>query len=308
MSRMGSSRLWGKFIVLVAVCGWCLSAQAKYAGGLGTEAEPFRISAVSDWQELMATPADWDKHFILTADIDLNDVPITPIGRGGEFAGVFDGNNHIIRNAEVNMQDADDVGLFGYLGRAGQIKNLGVEDGSVRGTWFVGGLVGENHGAITSCYSTASVASVFDGGGLVGYNRGVISKCYSTSSVSPIGAAGSNLGGLVGFNWAGGTISNCYSTGSVSGGYGWPTGGLVGDNDDATISNCHSAGSVTGYWYVGGLVGENDAAVESSFWDVNRSGWPTSAGGTPKTTMEMKTRSTFTSAGVEFYWRDGEWD
>jgi hypothetical protein len=66
---------------------------------------------------------------------------------------------------------------------------------------------------------------------------------------------------------------------------------------------------------VGGLVGLNqeDGSIVSSFWDVNSSGWMTSDGGEGKTTAQMKTLSTFTSAGWDFtnetangtndYWR-----
>jgi hypothetical protein len=76
---------------------------------------------------------------------------------------------------------------------------------------------------------------------------------------------------------------------------------LVGNSDYAgSISNCYSTGSASGTGsYVGGLVGKNAGIIDSSFWDVNTSGWETSAGGTPKTTAEMKTQSTFT---------DGAWD
>ena len=270
---MGSSRLWGKIIVLVAVCGWVLSAQAKYAGGSGTQAEPFRITAVSDWQELMATPADWASHFVLTADIDLNDVPITPIGNNSinQFTGVFDGNDCVIRNADVNMPGSDYVGLFGYLGTNGQIRNLGVQDVSIFGYDSVGGLVGGNGGNISNCYLTGSVSGTGDYvGGLAGSNGGAISNCYSTGSV----AANYFVGGLVGYN--GVTISNCYSTGTVSG-----------------------TGS-----YVGGLVGGNDTrsggTISRSFWDVNTSHRPTSAGGTGKSTAQMQDINTFLEAGWDF--------
>ena len=306
MSRMGSSRLWGKITVLIAVCGWALSAQAKYSGGSGTQAEPFRISAVSDWQELMVTPADWGGHFILTSDIDLNGVSITPIApdtstdydfQGTQFTGVFDGNDHIVRNVDINMPGGDYVGLFGYVGTGGQIKNLGVENASIFGNKYVGGLVGFPYNdAITDCYSTGSVRGNSDVGGLVGVNYyGTISACYSAGSVSGVG---DYAGGLVGRNYFG-PITNSYSTGSVSGQDG--VGGLVGENDSSgIITKCYSTGSVSGNYVVGGLVGWNKSTVTASFWDTQTSGQPGSAGGTPKTTAEMKTMSTFTDVGWDF--------
>jgi hypothetical protein len=374
---------------LILLFTFAANSSGKYSGGLGTTAEPFRISAVPDWQELMATPADWAAYFILTSDIDLNGVSITPIApdtstssgfQGTPFTGVFDGNDYVIRNADVNMLDSDYVGLFGYLGTDGQIRNLGVEDASIFGRYRVGGLVGFNvRGVISNCYSTGSVSGAdrvgglvgenYDStirnsystgsvsgadhvGGLVGYNNDdLIRNCYSICSVSGAGY----VGGLVGRNRAG-TVSACYSTGWVSGdayyvgglvghdydglirdcyssgsvighddyvgglvGYSERTttrncysigsvtgffmyvGGLVGYKEDGAISNCYSTGSVSGTdSYLGGLVGRNHGSIASSFWDVNTSGWPTSAGGTPKTTAEMKTQSTFTSAVWDF--------
>jgi hypothetical protein len=175
--------------------------------------------------------------------------------------------------------------------------------GSVTGTQYqVGGLVGWNdYGTITNCYSTGSVIGDSALGGLVGGHGGTITNCYSTGSVSE----GYVVGGLVGYN-PGGTITNCYSSGSVSGEC--DVGGLVGIND-GTITNSYSTGSASGIWDVGGLVGVGyEQWVTASFWDVNTSGQSTSAGGTPKSTAEMKTKSTFTDAGWDFVeiWGIGE--
>jgi hypothetical protein len=304
MGTMGSSRLWGKIILLVAVCGWGLSAQAKYGAGSGTQAEPFRIGDVSDWQELMTTPADWASHFVLTADIDLNDVPITPIGNDpNNFTGVFDGNDYAIRNADVNMPGSNYVGLFGYLGKDGQIKNLGAEDVSILGQNCVGALVGYKYsGTISNCYSTGWVSGRYLVGGLVGENYGTITNCYSTGSV--IGT-GERVGGLVGMNH--GTITNSYSTGPASGTV-YYVGGLVGDNFFGTISNCYSTGpvSATGE-LVGGLAGWSYGGnFTACFWDIETSGQARSSGGTGKTTTEMKTIQTYLDAGWDFTIEDGD--
>ena len=44
---------------LILVFTFAADSSGKYSGGAGTQADPFRISGVFDWQELMATPADW---------------------------------------------------------------------------------------------------------------------------------------------------------------------------------------------------------------------------------------------------------
>ena len=192
--------------------------------------------------------------------------------------------------------------------------------GSVSGNLNVGGLVGSlSGGEVLNCRSQANVIGVDCVGGLVGFNDvayeiepiiinpSLISRCTASGNVS-----GNELvGGLVGLNWC--AIDNCYATGNVSGTY--DVGGLVGDNisagidgiqTDAVISNCYSVGPVSGTNYVGGLVGRHRAAgpkepiTINSFWDIQTSGWTYSAGGTGKTTAQMKIKSTFTSAGWDF--------
>ncbi|MDO9578585.1 MAG: GLUG motif-containing protein, partial [Candidatus Cloacimonadales bacterium] len=132
-------------------------------------------------------------------------------------------------------------------------------------------------------------------GGLVGNNTtSTISKCYATGSV--IGGDGQYIGGLVGYNITSASISNCFATGSVTGSY-RRLGGLLGWNDaTSSVINSYSTGSVSvGPIQSGGLVGYNatGGSITNSFWDKETSGYATSAGGTGKTTAEMKTQSTF---------------
>jgi len=200
-------------------------------------------------------------------------------------------------------------GLVGYNRLGGDILKS-YYTGSVSGDWYVGGLVGWNCDTITNCYSSGSVSGKGeDVGGLVGHNYGTISASYSTGNVS----GDTEVGGLVG--WNSGTIINCYSSTNISGtSY---VGGLVGQNGyymlpgtwPGWIYNCYSVGSVSGTTNVGGLVAIHiDGEAGSSFWDIKTSGQSESAGGTPKTTTQMKTMSTFTDAGWDFVeiWGIGE--
>jgi hypothetical protein len=177
--------------------------------------------------------------------------------------------------------------------------------------------VGSNSGTITNCSSTGSVSGTdWCVGGLVGENGvygsvpdvpGHIIHSYSTGDVNGVDV----VGGLVGINY-GGSLSNCYSTGDVNGVK--SVGGLVGANGilfhaRGDIFNSYSTGDVNGIDYVGGLVGSTGpGSIKRSFWDVETSGKLVSAGGTGKTTAEMKTKSTFTSAGWDFIeiWGIGE--
>jgi hypothetical protein len=88
--------------------------QPVYSGGKGTLDDPYRIATVDNLLYLLATSTDWDKSFILTADIDLTGntfekAPIAPDTddatdefQGTSFSGTFDGNGHAIRNLTID--------------------------------------------------------------------------------------------------------------------------------------------------------------------------------------------------------------
>ena len=217
-----------------------------------------------------------------------------PIGTWSlsSFTGTFDGQGHEIRDLFIDRPNQSPVGLFGFTGEEGVIKDISMVDVTVTGYYYVGGLVGFNNGLVTNSYSTGNVSgAVGMVGGLVGKNSGTLSKSYSTAWVSGV----ANAGGLVGDNWDG-TVSDSYSTGSVAGFS--CVGGLVAYNNRGAVTNSHSTGSVTGNEEVGGLVGRNyDGTVGDSFWNTETSGQTTSNGGTGKTTVEMKDLATFLGAG-----------
>ena len=246
-----------------------------YSGGDGLSAEtPYQISSVDDWQELMNTPTDWDVNFVLTNDIDLAGITVMPVGNNSiSFTGVFDGGGHIVRNAVINLPSSDSVGLFGYIGTGGHIRNLGAENVNATGRFYVGGLMGRNYvGTITNCYSSGN---------------------FSGNSV---------VGGLVGGN-NGGTIIDCYSSGAVSGND--DVGGLAGGTGGGTITNCYSSGTVSGGWHVGGLVGQNNGGTIIDCYFLEDSG-PNNGIGTPLTDTEMKTLSIFNDVGWDFSDTDGD--
>ena len=129
----------------------------------------------------------------------------------------------------------------------------------------------------------------------MGSNGDTIINCYSTGSVTSTGSY-SAVGGLLGVNgyhewhseWVCDEWGNCWEEWWVEYYCGW-------------IYKCYSTGKVSGGFDVGGLVGVHRAGeVKDSFWDTETSEQTSSAGGMPKTTAEMKTRSTFTSAGWDF--------
>ncbi|MFO7772932.1 MAG: GLUG motif-containing protein [Dehalococcoidia bacterium] len=253
---------------------------------LSSEDGYYLISNISDFKQLLAFGQDGSLKFRLTNDLDLAPEPNFYIPH---LAAEFDGNGHTISNFSLDSRISSQVGLFGYLARGGRITRVGLENANVTGNGGVGGLAGHSYGTISNSYASGRVSGGGMVGGLVGHTRGTVSNCYSSGSV----VGGSHVGGLVGDNFFG-TISNSYSTSSVTGYR--KVGGLVGANYQ-TVSNSYSTGSVTGDVDTGGLVGFNIGTVSASFWNTQTSGQAASAGGTGKTTAEMKDIATFRTAG-----------
>jgi hypothetical protein len=262
-------------LLALTTCLFVVStATAKYSGGSGTAQDPYKIATAADLIALGETPEDYDKHFILTADIDLDpnlpgrkvfDKAVIP-----GFTGLFDGNGHTVSHL------TGCAGLFGQLDWGAEVKDLGLVDVKIAGWGPVGALAGSTGGEYTG--------------------TSTITGCYSTGTVR--GTSGtSSVGGLVGDSW--GAISYCYSTAAVSGGS--CVGGLVGVNEYSPVRWCYSTGAVRGTESAGGLVGfNNEGHVSRCFWDTQTSGCAQSDGGTGKITSEMQDIRTYQDAGWDF--------
>ncbi|HML73184.1 MAG TPA: DNRLRE domain-containing protein [Anaerohalosphaeraceae bacterium] len=329
--------------------------QRIYSGGSGIAGNPFIIADTNDLIAMGNNPASWNSYFILTNDIDLtgwifatalispDHIPFEYEFQGDAFTGVFDGNGHKITGITINGGMLRDyIGLFGYIGTGGEVKNLGIEGCFINGDNYVGGIAGANLGDLSNCYTSGFVNGDFTVGGLVGWNEsGGIDQCYSTSNVT---AQSDDGGGLVGYNYNGsivksfaaskvsgvdsiggfvggniGTIENCYSTGMVkcTGSY---AGGLAARNG-GFILNCYSTSDVNGIEYAGGLIGyvSVEAVVSQCFWDTeNQSNGTIQSigsddGGTiinvsGLNTSQMQTQAVYTAANWDFSDSDGDSD
>jgi hypothetical protein len=277
-------------LLTLTTCMLALPAFAKYSGGTGEPNDPYQIATADDLITLGETSADYGKHVILTADINLPDGKIfgkaviapdtdatTPDYQGTPFSGVFDANSHTI--SHLTIRGASYVGLFGRLASEAEVKSLSVVDVNASASGdYVGALVGYNDGNMVRCYSSGAVKGGANVGGLVGANSGQATECYSTCAVT--GQDGT--GGFTGDN-NGGRIVNSYSWGSVAGKE--IVGGFAGYNAGGTILNCYSRGPVDGNsviiscgasdcgycsdytLYPGGFVGGNrSCSCESYYW------------------------------------------
>jgi hypothetical protein len=305
----------------VVVCLGMVVEAGIYSGGNGDPNTPYLIANADDIIEMSNTSSDWDKNFLMIADVNMVDYTFTTAVispdvsdwswdfDGTSFTGVFDGAGFRILNIIIDTDGAGNefLGLFGQIGSEGEVNNLGLENISVTGgdsSECIGGLCGENsEGTIINCYATGAVIGG-DGsmylGGLCGRNCrfGTISYCYTTGAVTG-GDGPRYLGGLCGENWCG-TISNCYTTGAVTGGDDSERlGGLCGINGwQGMISNCYAKGIVCGgdsSSDLGGLCGDIvwGGTISNCFWDVETSGLDYSDGGEGLTTEEMMKQVSF---------------
>ena len=232
--------------------------------GNGTQDDPYRITSKQDLETMRDFINDTSYNlyyghacYVQTTDIDLENESWIPIGLGYDdtsdgklglgdynyltrmFFGNYDGNNHIIKNLNVDGIGRN-VGLFSYIrGEEAIISNL-VVSGNVTTTngYAIGGIVGEMQ------YGSK------------------VNNCAFIGNVSANEDA-SYVGGIAGQIWASGDVTNCYHTGNITGAK--CAGGISGraafgnwnsDGDETNVKNCyHANGIVRGSEYTGVSVG-----------------------------------------------------
>ena len=222
-----------------------------------------------------------DINITLTADIDLTGKNWTPIGTSfsNKYTGTFDGGGHTIKGLTVTTND-EGVGLFGYLGKAGTVKNVVMEGVQITSNQIyggkIGGVAGYSEGTIENCSVSGSVSGTVYVGGVVGAQwEGSITGCSSSATVK--GTV--YVGGVTGQTNSSATLTACYATGNViieihptnniSG------GGLVGFNGGNGVRACYATGNVTstgsstGYVHIGGFLGDNYMTVTACYWKNN---------------------------------------
>ena len=291
-----------KFLSLVlALClatGLCAFASADepiFAGGSGTEDDPYQIATADQLLALSATVNDGSANgysgqfFVLTADIDLDGIAWQPIGHldltdqsnmSVMFMGTFDGRGHTISN--ITFSSDEPVCGAGIIGmNLGEVKNLNAKNISINCTndfsMAIGCMVGFNMGcAIHDVTLTGenSVSGVNCIGGIAGGNSsGMLANCsvegttvrvlgnndFSSGRIVQVDMA--ECGGLVIGGSLGGSIDNCTAQGKVVADGNEPVGlgGVAGCLQMMdTVTNCTADVEIIsekGGHAVGGLCG-----------------------------------------------------
>ena len=222
----------------------------------------------------------------------------TPIGSSSKpFNGIFEGNGKVVYGLKAS---GSNVGLFGYIGSSGSVKNLRLNVGSVTSSEYAGAVAAHNYGTIynvgnNSVKVTSTVSSgtaYLYAGGIAGENKGEIRYCFNKASISAKASVTSNNLSML-YGYAGGIAAVNEKLIWNSANYAWVgaqmtandgmaasyAGGISGTNDGEIkhVSNhgevvgqasARSTGSITdyGYAYAGGLVGMSNNGAK--LWDA----------------------------------------
>ena len=255
--------------------------------GSGTESDPYQISTAAQLKRFRdivngtgGQTQNRGAYAVLTANIDLNNEPWTPIGNYTEknkiyYEGTFDGGGHTISGLNV-------TGEFVYAGLFGTVK-----DGTIKNLTVAGNV------------SPSNIQHIV--GSIVGYaSNAAIENCSNHCSVT--GHTADIVGGIAGFNVDDAKIIDCYNVGTIcSAEFVEVGGGIVGHNA-GTISNCYNVGTVSipNSTSVGEIVGNNYGTVENCYYlagtNLNAVGKNNSNGNITKT--ESKTAANFANDTV----------
>ena len=223
-----------------------------------------------------------DINITLDTDIDLTGKDWTPIGTDydNSYKGTFDGGGHTITGLTFTTND-EYAGLFGWLNRAGTVKNVVMEGVQITSNQIyggsIGGVVGYSWGTIENCSVSGSVSGTVYVGGVVGAQiGGSITGCSSSATVK--GTV--DVGGVAGQTNSSATLTACYATGNVTieinPAKNIAGGSLVGMNAGSSLLACYATGNVTstgsstGKVHIGGFLGNNYANVMTAcYWKNN---------------------------------------
>ncbi len=290
-----------------------------WLAGDGTPEDPYRIETVEQLKLIGTANVLWDKHFVLTADLECDGVQFDRIGvcPGTGFSGSFDGAYYHISNLTLGsgISRQKYLGLFGYIDPEGSVSRLIIENvqvscGALSGP--VATIAAENEGSIVNCGVTGSMDcdnACWGVGGLVGENDGILETCYADVTIL-VGDDSGLMGGLVADN--NGHIANSYALGSVRAGSSvrW-LGGLTGITRGPLI-NCYAAGDVSRksaalntYPLMGGLVGEEfSGSVIVSCYFLGRN----NSIGTLLSDEQIKMQESFVGWDFSYVWMMPEGD
>lgn len=273
--------------------------------GTGSIDDPYLIGSASDMENLSLVVNKNSeyivnkvvfagKYFKQTQDIDMSSVANhDPVGTAdtATFGGIYDGDNHIISNLNVNRRNDFNTGLFGVIAEGGAVKNLqfvnpvlqsdrtqvGVVAGKSYGivdnisvtnglisnpVLYVGGVIGMNYGSVTNSHFSGNIVAQSIVGGVIGACYGKVDNVWSDATISTT-IKQSTVGGVVGSaSRAGTSIANSYFTGSITDGVGGSSvGGVLGYGYLISVKGCWNGGNIASVATSSGDLGQAGGIV-----------------------------------------------
>lgn len=216
---------------------WSGLLATKFAGGSGTEADPYLIETPEQMAYLVSIGAkSLDNHYKLACDLVINDT--TKAGweqkahnwlTGGDFGGHFDGDGHVISGLYFNGS-ATHVALFPKLTGGAVVEKLGIINST---------LISNVSGAVTQTY-VAPFGAYYSGWENETHGWPVISQCFADDTVY---LEGFFVGGIVCGSPKGYHIDNCFFTGEITAQdhHGTMIGNIWSNQHQSTITTSYGA-------------------------------------------------------------------
>ncbi len=248
-----SSRLWQTtetypITILPRYEVWDGSAAESYAGGDGTEKNPFLIENSGQFLKMIIdggkvyNAKDTARYYRITNDIYLNDIfdfddwsdTNAPANNWGsdskstapnfynkDFTGNVDGQGHTVYGLYCKeVVGTHYKGLFSQISGS-EIKNLNISKAyfnTKKATGAIAGRLTNNVSAsvISGCSVTdTKIISTTQVGGIVGANASTTSTISNCAFVGSVSADNGYVGGIVGDGWTAAlTVDSCYTVGA----------------------------------------------------------------------------------------------
>ena len=276
---------------------WSGGTAAEYAGGQGTQGDPYQIATGEQLALLVQTDATATagKYYVLTEDIRLNDTSAedwkqsaTPwVQSDVSFRGQLDGQGHVVEGLfiDADVTTTTRAGLFCFIGPGAVVKNVGIVKADLKAK-FVGSIaayIEHMDGTpprISNCFAASSVKiQGADVGGLVGATPRPV--CMEDSFFTGSLTATGKKGGLVGSLWGAADANNtvirrCY---------------VYGENRDSALGNVSTKMVLENVYATRGQTGVTELEPGHMIGDTAKTSmtgfdfdtvWRTVEGGTPQ--------------------------